>query len=591
MDAVDDQEDAVLGVALLVELGEGAGDGADGEPDPGLRVHPGDAHHPGGRLHSGADAADDLVDGGLRGIGEEGNLPERRPGALRGVLDRQMVRGVVVLGGEDLLAGAERESVVDEREAGGGVLGEADVVGLAAEIGGGGLADPALDVLRLALEQAPVDGEERVLVDGPAPGLDGLPDRGRVRGDEEAREVEVLGERRNRPRTLAQSSSVGVGGVAASSAARSRPGTRTAPAAAHWTARNARRERVISASGVAKPAAYAAVRTLSHLSGGRASRGRRPRTRGSVIEEPASAPSGATEGLANCRELSLSERVAAQLRALLSDDTDQALVRARTSGEVLVGAMRLALIVAIVIANGIYYPEVMRSTLGLALTLAAPLYAAGMLALAFKVQGSWIAWASCALDVSLISITLFLFVVTGEPLGAVNNKFLFETYSFVVINSILRFDWRLCAFSAALAFVQFLGITSYVAAHWDLATLQSPSFGAFNSATHTFRMIVLVAAGASSVAAAKWARHLRLMVGTDHLTGLSQRRPFLERIQEDLERSGARTSLSVALFDVDEFKRYNDRFGHLDGDRALQLLAQRLRKLIRTDGPRRALRR
>jgi hypothetical protein len=84
--------------------------------------------------------------------------------------------------------------------------------------------------------------------------------------------------------------------------------------------------------------------------------------------------------------LSLSERVAAQLRALLSDDTDQALVRARTSGEVLVGAMRLALIVAIVIANAIYYPEVMRSTLGLVLTLAAPLYAAGMLALAFKVQ-------------------------------------------------------------------------------------------------------------------------------------------------------------------------------------------------------------
>ena len=60
------------------------------------------------------------------------------------------------------------------------------------------------------------------------------------------------------------------------------------------------------------------------------------------------------EGLANCRELSLSERVAAQLRALLSDDTDQALVRARTSGEVLVGAMRLGVILALVIANAIY---------------------------------------------------------------------------------------------------------------------------------------------------------------------------------------------------------------------------------------------
>jgi hypothetical protein len=93
---------------------------------------------------------------------------------------------------------------------------------------------------------------------------------------------------------------------------------------------------------------------------------------------------------------------------------------------------------------------------------------------------------------TLISITLFLFVVTGEPLGAMNNKFLFETYSFVVINSILRFDWRLCAFTAALAFV-IPRITSYVAAHWDLATLQARP--AFNPATHTFRMIVLVAAG------------------------------------------------------------------------------------------------
>jgi diguanylate cyclase (GGDEF)-like protein len=280
--------------------------------------------------------------------------------------------------------------------------------------------------------------------------------------------------------------------------------------------------------------------------------------------------------------LSLLKQAAARLRALLSADTDQALVRARTSGEVLVGMMRLGLILAIVIANTIYDPEVIRSKLGLALTLGAPLYAAGILALAVKIERPWIAWASCGLDVTLISTTLFLFVVSGEPLGAVNNKFLFETYSFVVINSILRFDWRLCAFTASLAFLQFLGITSYVAAHWDLATLASPSFGVFNPATHSFRMIVLVGAGASSVAAAKWARHLRLMVGTDHLTGLSQRRPFLERIQEELERSGARTSLSVALFDVDEFKRYNDRFGHLDGDRALQLLAQRLRKLIRT---------
>jgi diguanylate cyclase (GGDEF)-like protein len=167
-------------------------------------------------------------------------------------------------------------------------------------------------------------------------------------------------------------------------------------------------------------------------------------------------------------------------------------------------------------------------------------------------------------------------------LGAVNNRFLFETYAFVVINSTLRFDWRLCAFTTALAVLEFVGITSYVATHWDLASLTDESFGTFSPRSHIFRIIVLAGAGASSIAAAKWARHLRLMVGTDHLTGLSQRRPFLERIEEELARSGERSTLSIALFDVDEFKRFNDRFGHLSGDRALQLLAQRLRKLVRT---------
>jgi diguanylate cyclase (GGDEF)-like protein len=283
-----------------------------------------------------------------------------------------------------------------------------------------------------------------------------------------------------------------------------------------------------------------------------------------------------------CQQLNFLKQVAARLRALLSADTDQALVRARTSGEVLVGAMRLGLILTIVVTNTIFDPSVVTHPLGVTLTFAAPLYAAGMLSLAFRVQRSWVSWVSCALDVTLITITLSLFVANGKPMGAINNRFLFETYAFVVINSTLRFDWRLCAFTSALAVIEFLGLTSYVAAHWDLSSLASEEFGSFAPRSHAFRLIVLAGIGATSIAAAKWARHLRLMVGTDHLTGLSQRRPFLERIEEELARSGERSTLSIALFDVDEFKRFNDRFGHLSGDRALQLLAQRLRKLVRT---------
>jgi len=244
--------------------------------------------------------------------------------------------------------------------------------------------------------------------------------------------------------------------------------------------------------------------------------------------------------------------------------------------------MRLGLVLAIMIANTILDPAILKSGLGLTLTVAAPLYALGVLWLAIRVPRSWVSWTSCALDVTLVTATLWVFVAMGVPLRAINNRFLFETYAFVVINSTLRFDWRLSAFASLLAILEFLGLTSYVAAHWDLASLRDDYAGRFGASSHVFRMIVLAAIGATSVAAAKWARHLRLMVGTDHLTGLSQRRPFLERIEEELTRSGERGSLSLALFDVDEFKRFNDRFGHLTGDRALQLLAQRLRKLVRT---------
>jgi diguanylate cyclase (GGDEF)-like protein len=97
------------------------------------------------------------------------------------------------------------------------------------------------------------------------------------------------------------------------------------------------------------------------------------------------------------------------------------------------------------------------------------------------------------------------------------------------------------------------------------------------------RLVMLTAHGAGTIAIAQWARHLRLLIGTDQLTGLLQRRPFFERIDEELERADVgRTQLSIAIFDVDQFKQFNDRFGHLEGDRALQMIGEQLKKAVRT---------
>jgi len=273
--------------------------------------------------------------------------------------------------------------------------------------------------------------------------------------------------------------------------------------------------------------------------------------------------------------LTLFERVAARLRALLSDDTDQALVRARASGEMLVAAMRLAFIVVYACLVVSYIsPQTRHLELGL-LALAL-FYGAGLFAVALHLRRPWVSWVSTAVDVSLVSASLVVFALAGDPWSAVNNRTYFDLYFFIMANGALRYDWRLCAFTTALVLAQYLGVTAYVRAHW-------PSLATLDPFVHGVRLLTLAAAGVTSVAVARWARHLRLMVGTDHLTGLSQRRPFLERIEEELQRSqSSRATLSIALLDFDEFKKFNDTHGHMAGDLALQLLAARLRKSVRS---------
>jgi diguanylate cyclase (GGDEF)-like protein len=71
--------------------------------------------------------------------------------------------------------------------------------------------------------------------------------------------------------------------------------------------------------------------------------------------------------------------------------------------------------------------------------------------------------------------------------------------------------------------------------------------------------------------------HLELIAEqtrTDPLTGLKNRRAFLERLHEEVDRTRRYDStLSVAMIDVDHFKAYNDAHGHPAGDEALKRIA------------------
>ena len=81
--------------------------------------------------------------------------------------------------------------------------------------------------------------------------------------------------------------------------------------------------------------------------------------------------------------------------------------------------------------------------------------------------------------------------------------------------------------------------------------------------------------------AAAWDR-LDHQASTDALTGIANRRVFDDRLRAELARAERHErEVSLALFDLDHFKRINDAYGHHIGDRALTRFASVLAKYAR----------
>lgn len=75
---------------------------------------------------------------------------------------------------------------------------------------------------------------------------------------------------------------------------------------------------------------------------------------------------------------------------------------------------------------------------------------------------------------------------------------------------------------------------------------------------------------------------LENLATTDPLTGIFNRRKFLERLQANiLEAKRYGTPLALIFFDIDHFKRVNDTYGHETGDKVLQELARIVTGMIR----------
>lgn len=106
-----------------------------------------------------------------------------------------------------------------------------------------------------------------------------------------------------------------------------------------------------------------------------------------------------------------------------------------------------------------------------------------------------------------------------------------------------------------------------------------------NFSTREKRILSLVSTlAALAIERAKLLADTELEAITDGLTGLFNRRYFMSRLEEETSRATRYNSnLSLIMIDVDYFKNFNDKYGHLEGDSLLAQIVDVLRKESRNE--------
>jgi len=93
---------------------------------------------------------------------------------------------------------------------------------------------------------------------------------------------------------------------------------------------------------------------------------------------------------------------------------------------------------------------------------------------------------------------------------------------------------------------------------------------------------MIIQQAAIAIENANYCRELEHLSTTDSLTGLHNHRYFMRTFKHEVERSKRHGNpLCLLMFDVDDFKSYNDTYGHPEGDQLLKEISRAVKESLR----------
>jgi diguanylate cyclase (GGDEF)-like protein len=261
---------------------------------------------------------------------------------------------------------------------------------------------------------------------------------------------------------------------------------------------------------------------------------------------------------------------------------DEILLEVGAGGELLVARLRAVIAVVLLmlpLINAAGGGGARETLIGLGGAVFVNVFAQVWLALARRSrQLPWLPFVTTAYDVSVTTLILVVLAFHHLP-AALNSLIVWCGYVLAILLTALRSDGRVTLFAGALAVAQYATLVLAVfAVASSPEQLLSADYGAVTLSSQGQRLVLLMIVTLITAMVVYRMQRLVELSGTDGLTRLPNRiwlQHRVPRLFDHIRENGG--SLTLALIDLDHFKRINDNNGHHAGDRALRHVVSALR--------------